>query len=429
MRKATLRTMLSRVVCGPCGVREPAHGGNSGNGSCEFSFPYQGWEPGDGAGSHKRTPRMYGLEKSDNPMVLVIRPRPSGIAAIEDKIVQRAVVEALSAIYEVDFIDRSYGFRLVLSCHNALDQLYLDITTRRVNWIVDADIRAFFDSISHDWMMRFLEHRIADPRILRLIEQWLKAGVLEGGEWRSTEFGAAQGSSASPLLANVFLHYALDLWVLNFAEKAEGEMYFVRYADDFVVCAQYKDDANRFLEQLRRRLAKFELELHPDKTRLIEFGKFAATNRRKRGEKKPETFDFLGFTHICSVTRFTRRFKLLRRTIRKRWITKLAKLNEEIRRRINYRISEVGAWLKAVVKGYFNYFAVHDNLSTLGAFRYSLAKLWLKVLRRRSHKANLTWAKFTPIVDKWLPLPKLVHPYPSERMAEREKLRLRSPVR
>jgi hypothetical protein len=243
--------------------------------------------------------------------------------------------------------------------------------------------------------------------------------VVEGGDWKVTELGAAQGSSASPLLANVFLHYALDLWVKVFKKNAKGEIYYVRYADDFVVCAQYKEDAVRFLNELKDRLAKFGLQIHPDKSRLIEFGRFAAQNRRKRGEKKPETFDFLGFTHSCSVTRKTGKFKLLRKTISKRLKAKLVAIYQTIRKRINESISVVGSWLRKVVRGYFNYYAVHDNLDTLGAFRFSLGKLWMKVVRRRSHKAKMRWDKFTTIINKWLPEPKIVHPYPSERMASR----------
>jgi group II intron reverse transcriptase/maturase len=363
-------------------------------------------------GTYKALPSLRGyIPKSDGGL------RPLGIAAVEDKIAQRAVVEVLSAIYEADFSERSYGFRRNRGCHDALDRLYLDITTRQVNWIVDADIRSFFDSISHDWLIRFLEHRIADQRILRLVKLWLKAGVMEEGNWRSTELGAAQGSSASPLLANVFLHYALDLWVNVFAKEARGEVHYVRYADDFVVGFQHKDDAERFLESLKARLAKFHLELHPDKTRLIEFGRFAAENRRRRGEKKPETFDFLGFTHSCSVCRSTRKFKLLRITINKRWKRKLVSLYAELRARINWSIGRVGSWLNRVVKGYFNYYAVPDNLSTLGKFRFALCKLWMKVLRRRSHKAGMLWSKFYKIADKFIPKPKLVHPYPSQRLA------------
>jgi group II intron reverse transcriptase/maturase len=288
-----------------------------------------------------------------------------------------------------------------------------------VNWVIDADIKSFFDSISHDWLIRFLERRIADQRILCLVEKWLKAGVMEEGNWKSTELGAAQGSSASPLLANAILHYALDLWVSDFAKGARGEINYVRYADDFIVCAQHKDDAVRCLKSLKERLGEYGLELHPEKTRLLEFGRFAAENRRRRGEKKPETFDFLGFTHSCSVTRRTRGFKLLRRTISKRWNGKIKSLYVLIRQRINWHIKDVGLWLKRSITGYFNYYAVNDNLSTLGAFRYRIAKLWLKILRRRSHKTRMTWERFKPIIAKWLPLPKLVHPYPTKRLALR----------
>jgi group II intron reverse transcriptase/maturase len=350
-----------------------------------------------------------------------------GIAAIEDKIAQRAVVEVVQAIYEVDFLDCSYGFRPDRCCHDALDRLYMDITTRKVSWVVDADIKSFFDSISHDWLIRFLEHRIADQRILRLIKHWLKAWVVEEGVWKGTELGAAQGSSISPLLANVFLHYALDLWVMVFIKRAKGEMYFVRYADDFVVCAQYKDDAAMFLDSLKERLAKFGLELHPNKTRMIEFGRFAAENRRRRKMGKPETFNFLGFTHSCSVTRKSGKFKLLRRTINKRLNAKLVVLYKKLRLRINWTIREVGEWLRLVVKGYFNYFAVHDNLNMLSKFKSLLCNIWLKVIRRRSHKSIMTWESFIPIIDKYIPDPILVHPYPSQRMAS--KIRPRSPVR
>jgi group II intron reverse transcriptase/maturase len=364
-------------------------------------------------GSYKALPslRAY-IPKADGSK------RPLGIAALEDKIVQRAVNEVLSAIYEVDFLERSYGFRPGRRCHDALDRLYMDITTRKVSWIVDADIRSFFDSLSHDWLIRFLEHRIADPRVLRLIKLWLKAGVIEEGKWNSTELGAAQGSSASPLLANVFLHYALDLWVELFAKRARGEVHFVRYADDFVVCFQYRSDAVKFLDSLKVRLGKFKLELHPDKTRLIEFGRFAAGNRRSRGGKRPETFDFLGFTHSCSVTKaMPRRFKLLRRTIRKRFRTKLADIYKGLRWRINCSIVEVGKWLNRVLKGHYNYFNIPDNLCISGKFRFEVTRLWMKILRRRSHKARMTWKRFRIIAELWLPEPKAVHPYPNQRLA------------
>jgi group II intron reverse transcriptase/maturase len=362
------------------------------------------------SGGYKASPnlRRY-IPKPDG------RKRPLGIATLEDKIVQRAYVEVVSAIYEVDFSEHSHGFRPGRNCHDALDELYIDITQHKVSWILDADIQGFFDAINHDWMIRFLEHRIADKRMIRLTQKWLKAGILEEGERKNSEIGSPQGGSASPFLANVYLHYALDLWVEVQKAKARGEVHFVRYADDFVLGFQYKDDAVRFLELLKARLGKFGLALNLDKTRLIEFGRFAAENRRKRGEKKPETFDFLGFTHSCSLTLANRKFKLLRKTISKRLKGKLKELGKELRRRINWSIKEVGKWLRRVVTGCYNYYAIHDNLDTLGRFRFLLGGRWMKLVRRRSHKRKMTWAKFVKIIDYWLPLPKVLHPYPNER--------------
>ncbi|MDR3134582.1 MAG: group II intron reverse transcriptase/maturase [Deltaproteobacteria bacterium] len=343
--------------------------------------------------------------------------RPLGIPTIEDKIIQSAVRRVMSAIYEADFLECSYGFRPGLNCHNALDSLYLAITTKKVSWVLDADITKFFDSISHEWMIRFLEHRIADKRVLALTRQWLDAGVMnESGELERAKYGTPQGGAISPLLANVFLHYALDMWVSVWSKKkAKGEIYFVRYADDFVGCFQYKDDADRFLEELKERLAKFELSLHPDKTRLIEFGRFAAENRRGRGQKKPETFDFLGFTHICSKTRKNGKFKLLRLTITKRWRAKLKGLKIELRYRINDSIEKIGKWLRSVLRGYYGYHAIHDNMATLGRFRHLLVGVWIRTVRRKSGKARMIWDKFAAIVKKWLPIPKVVHPYPNQR--------------
>ena len=232
------------------------------------------------------------------------RQRPLGIAALEDKIVQQAVKTVLEQIYEVDFLGFSYGFRPWRSCHNALDALWVGIMQRKAGWVLDADIRGFFDNIDHEWMMKFLEHRIADRRVLRLIRKWLRAGVSEDGQWSRTTVGTPQGSVISPLLANVFLHYVFDLWVNQWRRRhARGEVIIVRYADDFVMGFQHRDDAEQCPRALRKRLAEFGLELHPEKTRLIESGRFAAERREKRGEGTPETFNFLGFTHCCGKTR------------------------------------------------------------------------------------------------------------------------------
>jgi group II intron reverse transcriptase/maturase len=301
-------------------------------------------------------------------------------------------------------------------CHDALDKLFMDITTRKVNFIIDADISKYFDSIDHELLLQCLEHRVADQRVLRLVKKMLKAGVLEDGIVRESQTGAAQGSSISPLLANVYLHYVLDEWIVTWKKHARGEIHIVRYADDFVIGCQYQDDAAILLEDLKLRLEQFKLALHPDKTRLIEFGRFAEERLRRRGLGKPETFDFLGFTHSCSKTRREGKFKLLRRTIKKRFVAKLKALKTELRKRINTHVKLVGQWLHSVLTGYFNYFAIPDNLSTMARFRSLVGRAWMWVIRRRSHKAKMTWEKFAPIIDKWLPIPKAMHPYPSQRM-------------
>ena len=348
------------------------------------------------------------------------RQRPLGIAALEDKVVQQAVVTILNQIYEEDFLGFSYGFRPGRSQHQALDALWVGIMRRKVNWILDADIRGFFDHLSHEWLVKFIEHRIADRRILRLIQKWLRAGVSEEGKWSKTEVGTPQGSVASPLLANVYLHYVFDRWVQHWRKhQATGDMVVVRYADDIVAGFENRADAERFLSEWKERLQKFGLELHPDKTRLIEFGREAAKNRKQRGEDKPEVFDFLGFTHMCGKTRKTGRFIVKRKTIRKRLSGKLGELKEELRRRWHQPVAEIGKWLKSVVQGYFNYQAVPGNMDSLNSFRAQVIWRWYRALRRRSQRSRMTWERLWPLVDRWIPSAKILHPHPNVRFDAR----------
>ena len=343
------------------------------------------------------------------------RLRPLGVAALEDKIVQRALVAVLNAIYETDFAGFSYGFRPGRSQHDALDALAVGLHRRKVGWVLDADIRAFFDTISHDWLMRFLEHRIGDRRVLRLIGKWLKAGVLEDDTWTEGTVGTPQGAVISPLLANVYLHYVYDLWVQQWRKRhARGEMIVVRYADDTIVGCQFEDDARRFLDDLRERLAAFALTLHPEKTRLIAFGRFAQASRRRHGLGRPETFDFLGFTHICAESR-DGRFQLRRQSMRTRLRAKLVEIREELRRRLHQRIAEQGQWLRSVVAGYFAYHAVPTNGRSLSAFRYHVVQAWLCSLRRRSQRHNMPWDRMNRVVNAWLPPAVISHPWPSQR--------------
>src|SRR3989449_7980122 len=332
------------------------------------------------------------------------RKRPLGIAALEDKIVQHAVVTVLNQIYEEDFLGFSYGFRPGRRQHDALDALWVGIMRKKVNWILDADIRSFFDEIRHDWLLKFVKHRIADRRILRLIGKWLRAGVSEEGQWSKTERGTPQGSVISPLLANVYLHYAFDLWVQHWRQhRATGEVIVVRYADDAVLGFQHRADAEQFLRDWQERLSRFGLELHPDKTRLIEFGRDAVANRKERAEGKPETFNFLGFTHICGQTWKTGKFLLLRKTIHQRLSAKLRALKEELRRRRHLSMAELGEWLRSVVQGYLNYHAVPGNLASLRSFRLQVIRRWLRALQRRSQKDRMTWPRLVAIRERWLP--------------------------
>ena len=343
------------------------------------------------------------------------RQRPIAICALEDKVVQRAVAVVLNAIYEEDFLGFSYGFRPKRSQHDALDALIVGITTTKVNWILEVDIRSFFDEVNRDWLGRFVEHRIADPRILRLIQKWLKAGVLENGVVTDSEKGTGQGTVISPLLANVYLHYSFDLWAERWRRcEATGDMIIVRYADDIVVGFEHESDARRFWDAMRERLQKFSLSLHPDKTRLVEFGRFAAASRRRRGLGKPETFGFLGFTLVCSKSR-RGRFLLQRRSRRDRMKAKLKEVSNELRYRMHQSIPEQGNWLKQVVTGYFAYHAVPTNSAALVTFRDEIIARWRWVLHRRSQKSALTWTRMTKLADDWLPKPRILHPWPNQR--------------
>jgi len=345
------------------------------------------------------------------------RQRPLAVAALEDKIVQRAVVALLNAIHEEEFLGISYGFRPGRSTHDALDALCVGIHSKKVSFILDADIRSFFDEISQRWLIRFLEHRIGDRRIIRLILKWLRAGVLENGVVTTSERGTGQGSVISPLLANIYLHYVLDLWAVRWRRcKATGDMIIVRYADDFIVGFQHERDARCFLDEMRERLGKFALSLHPEKTRLIEFGRFAAERRKRRGLGKPGTFNFLGFTFICGRTR-AGKFQIKRKTRRDRMHAKLKMIKAELWRRMHQPIPKQGQWLRSVVRGYFNYHAVPTNAHALHVFRHHVTDLWRRTLRRRSQKDRFTWARMTHLVDAWLPKPIILHPWPSDRFA------------
>lgn len=343
------------------------------------------------------------------------RERPLGIASIEDKIVQRAVVEVLNVIYEEEFLGFSYGFRPGRSQHDALDALWVGISNTVVNWVVDADIRSFFDTVNHEWLIRFVEHRIADRRILRLIHKWLKAGVLEGAVLSATEIGTPQGSVISPQLANVFLHYVHDLWVQQWRRRhARGNVIVVRYADDLVAGFEHEADARAFLAELRDRFEAFGLSLHPEKTRLIEFGRRATERRKARGLGKPETFTFLGFTHICGKSK-RGKFLLWRITRRDRMRARLQALKDDLRRKMHDSVEDQGRWLRSVVMGYFAYHAVPTNTDALRAFRSHVLTLWYRTMRRRSQKDRTPWATMQRLAERWLPKPRVLHPWPNQR--------------
>jgi group II intron reverse transcriptase/maturase len=344
------------------------------------------------------------------------RQRPLGIPTLEDKIVQRAAVTVLNAVYEEMFPPFSYGFRPKRSPHNALDALYVGLQARKINWVYDADIQGFFDAIDHEWLVKFVEHRIGDRRVIRHVKKWLKAGVLEDEAWRQIDEGTPQGGSVSPLLANIYLHYALDLWVQQWRKKhATGDMIIVRFADDFVVGFQHKQDAERFHEALQARMTRFALTLHPTKTRLIEFGRYAANDRKRRGQGKPETFDFLGFTHICSQDR-KGRFAIRRQTIAKRMRAKLHDIYVKLKSRRHWRIPEIGRWLGQVVRGHCQYFGVPGNFALLKAFRQAVLRLWQLAIRHRSQRARARRSRMYRLANRWIPTAHIMHPYPSARL-------------
>ena len=363
-------------------------------------------------GAYRARPvrRAY-IAKAGEPEKL----RPLGVLVLEDKIVQRATAEVLSAVYEQDFVGFSYGFRPGRSPHHALDALSVGIMRRKVNWVLDADIRGFFDTLEHGWLVKFIEHRVADRRVVRLIQKWLKVAVLEDGKHIDSDIGTVQGGSISPLLANIYLHYVFDLWVQQWRRvKARGEVIVVRFADDFVVGFEQREDGERFLSDLGERLLRFGLELHAHKTRLIEFGRHAQADRQSRGDGKPETFNFLGFTHSCAKTR-KGRFVVLRQTMRQRWQRKLKEVKGELRRRMHTPVPAMGQYVRSVILGYMRYYAVPMNAISVSDFRIAVGRIWWRVLKRRSQKARVRRDQMERRVNRWLPPTRVCHPYPWQR--------------
>ena len=333
------------------------------------------------------------------------KQRPLGIPCFEDKLVQAGLVHILESVYEQDFIEDSYGFRPSRSCHNALKALSETVENNPINHIVEADIKGFFDNVNQEWLMKFLAHRIEDKRIQRMVKRFLKAGVWEDGSVTVSDDGTPQGGVISPLLANIYLHYALDIWFERIYRKScTGFARLIRYADDFVVCFQYKPDAERFREELVKRLGKFGLEVEPTKTKAMEFGRFAVQNAKRR-EERAETFDFLGFTHYCGTKRDGKGFRMKRVTARKKFIAKLQIFKEWLKKARNLKTKELWETAKAKLRGHYNYYGVTDNLRGIARFGEEVKKLLFKWLNRRGKKNCLNWAKFNEMLKRF-PLPK-----------------------
>ncbi|VDA33355.1 Group II intron-encoded protein LtrA [Klebsiella quasipneumoniae] len=405
--EAAFLSLSRKAAAGVDGIRWMDYAGNMKNNITDLHRRLH-------QGSYRAQPgRRHYIPKADG------KQRPLGIASLEDKIVQYALVKILNAVYENDFMGFSYGFRPGRSQHDALDALATGLVRTNVNWVLDADISQFFDRVSHEWLIRFTEHRIGDRRVIRLIRKWLTAGTSEEGQWRATEEGTPQGAVISPLLANIYLHYVFDLWAHQWRRRyATGNVVMVRYADDIVIGFDKRYDARRFRIAMQRRLREFGLTVHPEKTRLMEFGRFAAENRAIRGKGKPETFNFLGFTHISGKDR-NGRFMLIRKTRRDRMTATLKAIKDGLRRRWHYSIPEQGKWLRRVVQGYLNYHSVPGNFPTMQKFRTHVTNLWRRALRRRSQKDDTTWTKANKLAAAWLPRVRVLHPWPVERFTAR----------